>query len=901
MRILKRNLAFVLALVMALSLTVSAMGVEDYSDVNEIAFVEAVDVLTEMGILEGTDGEFNPTKVLNRAEAAKIIAYMLLGKNAADNLQAVTAPFEDVAANHWAAGYIAHCVNEGIINGVSATEYNPNGELTATAFAKMLLAAVGYNANNEFTGARWETEVNALALKLGVFNGNLGAELGAGCTREEAALYAFNTLMNIDTVKYSELMGAYYAGATFFDTESGTTLNEALYDFDTKNDTDAFGRVGHVWLNAKNKVVTGLYADEADAVYTAAVKSGTIYADLGLSETTVADVIINGKDGGDFQIKKNSTTKTSTFGAGNGTLVEAYVDEDDNVTLVMIDTYLAEVDADAEDGEVEVTVFNAPANNGVFETEVEYKAEDLVLVTIADGKIQSMVAADEVTGDLQAVASSYVKLSDEKYNLASKVAKADCFDGSYTSETAVVLDEYGYAIGMYIVEEEEAIDGYVLVVDSQSRADNLLVDEAAVVKVMYLDGTGYEVLPLPTRVQNKENQVRLPSGWTKLTTAEEPVEYGFYGYYMNEDGAIVLKNLDAKKAMQTLDDVTKTEDSVVSFKKAQKGTFGAETAKILNSASELTLVGEDTIETTVGYKNINIDEKDVDALMLFDGKVINEIIVVDGEAISADTYAYYNGEQYTNNKGTWITLYVDGEAVSYIYEDADGVKPTMTYQHTPNAEKQTSAVLHKGVYVIEVEGDQLVNMNRVAMGDNINTTGDDGYAQVVLVAKNLYFQTVLDNPETTDVDESVKEYYHDDVKVYDITDGGVEATIAKNDKVIFVLDRSTNKTGLVTYAYIVGRVDKDATTNDDGANNTAVTATVTVNNGVATITVTGEYEEVTVDVLKSVGGEYGICAEDVVVADGTYELGEGLEAGNYVLKVYVDGVLEATAGPVYLF
>ena len=154
MRILKRNLAFVLALVMALSLTVSAMGVEDYSDKNDIAFVEAVDVLTEMGILEGTNGVFNPEKVLNRAEAAKIIAYMLLGKNAADNLQAVTAPFADVPAKHWAAGYIAHCVNEGIINGVSATEYNPNGELTATAFAKMLLSAVGYNVNGEFTGAR---------------------------------------------------------------------------------------------------------------------------------------------------------------------------------------------------------------------------------------------------------------------------------------------------------------------------------------------------------------------------------------------------------------------------------------------------------------------------------------------------------------------------------------------------------------------------------------------------------------------------------------------------------------------------------------------------------------------------------------------------------------------------
>ena len=88
MRIFKRNLALVLAFVMAMSLTVSAMGVEDYKDANDINFVEAVDVLTEMGILEGTDGVFNATKVLKRAEAAKIISYMTLGKTSADTSSA---------------------------------------------------------------------------------------------------------------------------------------------------------------------------------------------------------------------------------------------------------------------------------------------------------------------------------------------------------------------------------------------------------------------------------------------------------------------------------------------------------------------------------------------------------------------------------------------------------------------------------------------------------------------------------------------------------------------------------------------------------------------------------------------------------------------------------------------
>ena len=117
MRILKRNLAFVLALVMALSLTVSAANVKDYKDANDITFVEAVDTLTALGILEGEDGVFNPTNTLTREQGAKIIAYLMLGQKAADNLTTATAPFNDVAANRWSAGYVRYCADKGSIGG----------------------------------------------------------------------------------------------------------------------------------------------------------------------------------------------------------------------------------------------------------------------------------------------------------------------------------------------------------------------------------------------------------------------------------------------------------------------------------------------------------------------------------------------------------------------------------------------------------------------------------------------------------------------------------------------------------------------------------------------------------------------------------------------------------------
>lgn len=59
----------------------------------------------------------------------------------------MTAPFDDVAADHWAAGYIAYCANAGIINGNGAGSFLPDQEVTAYQFGKMLLTAVGYGVN----------------------------------------------------------------------------------------------------------------------------------------------------------------------------------------------------------------------------------------------------------------------------------------------------------------------------------------------------------------------------------------------------------------------------------------------------------------------------------------------------------------------------------------------------------------------------------------------------------------------------------------------------------------------------------------------------------------------------------------------------------------------------------
>ena len=75
--------------------------------------------MTGIGILAGDARGFRPGDDITRAEAAKIIAYIMVGNSGqADALKAASDPFSDVPASHWAAGYISYCASTGIIMGM---------------------------------------------------------------------------------------------------------------------------------------------------------------------------------------------------------------------------------------------------------------------------------------------------------------------------------------------------------------------------------------------------------------------------------------------------------------------------------------------------------------------------------------------------------------------------------------------------------------------------------------------------------------------------------------------------------------------------------------------------------------------------------------------------------------
>ncbi len=198
MRNLKKVLSLVLCVAMMLSVMVVGAGAA-FSDQSKIKNTEAVDMCTALNIIGGyPDGTFKPEGNITRAEVTKMICVALNGGKEPNVGTNATPTFSDVRTNAnsaWAEGYIESCYAQGIVSGVGGGKFAPAGNVTATQMAKMLLVALGYNADNEgFTGNAWATNVNVRASQKGLYEGLESIDVSAPLTRDNAAQMIWNAL-----------------------------------------------------------------------------------------------------------------------------------------------------------------------------------------------------------------------------------------------------------------------------------------------------------------------------------------------------------------------------------------------------------------------------------------------------------------------------------------------------------------------------------------------------------------------------------------------------------------------------------------------------------------------------------------------------------------------------------
>ena len=577
MRNLKKILALVLALVMTMSL-VTIANAADFSDKADINYKEAVDVMTAIGVIDGLDtGAFNPNGTLTREQAAKIICTMMLGSGA-DKLGTTSSSFKDVAATRWSSPYIEYCASIGIIAGNGDGTFNPTGKLTGHAFAKMLLGALGYNSQYEgYTGAGWTVEVAKDAVTAGITVD--GVVMSAELTREQATQMAFQalkaTMVEYKTAGSSVVLPdgtqIVTSGSTASKVENSNT--KAGYDGEkdgyqqfceeyfsdlklNSNSTDDFERPASAWRYKSTTV--GTYAKAADASYTEEVKLGTIYSDLGLNSKIAADKVAFSVNGAaedtsysTYTLAKGSGTKIG----GNGVLTEVYYDSDNGTAVVtLVKTYAGVVKGvHAATSSRDAYINVSPAVSGVgpagtYDTNVSYSVDDVVLYTYSakagSEGVKSVSLAEQVTGELTAyTASKSVSIDGKAYSANDVYAsKITGLDNSVGYEVTLTLDQYGYVLN---VDTDKASGNYAVVLDAgKSGFDNMA-------RLLFTDGTVKDVVLKDTTI------AAFNAGATGLTIGDI-VSYKVNsenkytltlladGYTSPASGAIVTKGSAAK-------------------------------------------------------------------------------------------------------------------------------------------------------------------------------------------------------------------------------------------------------------------------------------------------------------------------------------------------------------------
>ena len=227
----------------------------------------------------------------------------------------------------------------------------------------------------------------------------------------------------------------------------------------------------------------------------------------------VTDTKINSNIFNATQMNKNN--KANVGATGDGVLTQVFVDpSEEEITVAIINTYLALADNDYSEkkDEASFTVYAIDKKSGEYVkdttktesfdvTSEDFKIVadvvegDAMLVTVADGEIQSIAKAD-VVADATITAftkGSSVTVDGTKYGYAdTAMYDPDVLD-QYTDSKVnlkdltynVYLDQYGYLIGVDLVEVP---NNYVFITGVDTSNSNLS-NKTADANAIFLDGT----------------------------------------------------------------------------------------------------------------------------------------------------------------------------------------------------------------------------------------------------------------------------------------------------------------------------------------------------------------------------------------------------------------------------
>ena len=731
MRNLKKVLSLVLCVAMMLSVMVMSTGATSFSDEDEFSpqYKEAAEVLTGMGVIQGyEDGSyFLPQRNITRAQVATMI-YRAVTHDVNDTQTGIYKDynkFKDVPSTDWSAGYVNYCANGEIIKGFTPDTFGPLKNVTGYQVLAMILRAVGYDANDEFTGDGWAIRVATTAQQLDILENVQEATLGEPATRELVAELIFQTMTKVDMVDYTPAFG-------YQPTWPRETLGEDEFGL-TKGDRgtiDDWGRPGYVWSYDTGDKSTTI-EEAALATYKTAVTECDVADDTTDKDATY-DLYVNSdeKNAGEYTI--NATDTTTKIGA-QGRLTEVYTDR-----IVMIDTFLAQVtsvkDATFDPAghmktpaTITLAVYDKGYNAGSSvvkltngETNYTYTEDQMVLLNAyTDNKDNSVTtsgtvlttkgdnadygkivdAATAITGSQTIIYTNADQhnVNGTVYDDAMKLYRDEA--GNSTANFTWFFDQYNNLIG---VTKIAADTNYGVINSIWWNGDNTTGSGTAQANVTYMDGTTGTVtigkMTVNKAAINKAYDAKTGTPTYSTETSD------IMTLNASKDAFYVSIDADTNAAKDVNDIVnghlflfTALDNGTMAAKEVAgngaDGMYNLKTTVSQNTAYNNGLIidaetvflikntkgSETTFTSITGFANIaNYQSKEVDYVNLDKDAAAEYVyIIADRTDAVTDNLFYYAGEQISYDATTGIYTipgYVDGQDGSIQTKDSDVYK-----------------------------------------------------------------------------------------------------------------------------------------------------------------------------------------------------------------------------------
>ena len=681
MKTLKKVMAMTLAFATAMTMFVSASAFTDDADIQH---EEAVGALSSLGIIKGnSDGSFAPKKTVTRGEMAKMIYVLRTGKDdGATAYSGLSTTFTDIA-NTWAQPYIKYCYSLGIINGRSATKFDPDATVTGAEAAKMLLVTMGYDpAKAGLTGSTWALQTAALGSEKGLFD-DVYQDLYEALNRENAAQEIYNTL-DARTVRFDGDDNAYTDQNR--DGSDMKTVGEKFLDLETATGTLMVS--GNVGLTSgdDDKLIIDLDSTNKD---NAGKQSDFDDVNIDYSALLGQDVKVL------YKTTKTTTGKKTTkvygvYASDENTVVDAKASDIDyvsNETKIKIDGKKYSIDD-------ELTVYTVNSTEKKIETTYTLngtKNSDGTDIAITDTKTTGTMNADNVETVADAINDSDFEVKAISNDDNDKIDEIIIYKKNFIKLTKVNSTTVAYkTVSPTTGEVNSAAKELDLEDDTPDVYKGAAKDDYAFVGVNLFSGDN--VITKADEIKgkstaSKKGEVQVNGTWYDLTNTEDAnsamdtgkeVTLYVYGTYAYKSEGTSTTNLD-----------TLVVKSFGSYKSLDKGVeakviFDDGTEKVIN-VTDVTVNGDTKpVDSTTNYKTNKtyVGTRYEQALYEYDEDDGDySLTLIKGESTSTDAVKYNSKLTYTananylKNSETIGNQDVNDDAVIYlVYTSGDSTK-----------------------------------------------------------------------------------------------------------------------------------------------------------------------------------------------------------------------------------